>query len=87
MAEMKASHHEYEANVAKEVIAKGEIFNNEVLEGSIRERQQLKDANLALSEANAQLKRENMMRAPMFGDDGAEIQQKIRELENALLES
>ena len=27
------------------------------------------------------------MRAPMFGDDGAEIQQKIRELENALLES
>ena len=87
MAEMKASHHEYEANVAKEVIAKGEIFNNEVLEGSIRERQQLKDVNLALSEANAQLKRENMMRAPMFGDDGAEIQQKIRELENALLES
>ena len=77
MAEMKASHHEYEANVAKEAIAKGEIFNNEVLEGSIRERQQLKDANLALSEANAQLKRENMMRAPMFGDDGAEIQQKI----------
>ena len=53
MAEMKASHHEYEANVAKEVIAKGEIFNNEVLEASIRERHQLKDANLALSEANA----------------------------------
>lgn len=38
MVEMKASYYEYEVNVVKEVIVKGEIFNNEVLEGFIRER-------------------------------------------------
>ena len=87
--EMRAQQYQYEARVMAE--AMGTLENT--MDGIHRqakeeEQQQLKDANLALTEANKVLKRENLLRTPAFdGREGAEVKEQIQELEQNLQET
>lgn len=84
---MKANQAAFEIKVMKEAMEKRESSTVDLINRTSTERKQLKDANLSLVEANNALKRENLLRAPMFGEEGAEIQEKIKDLERALQES
>ena len=86
--EMRAKQYQYEAGVMREAMSTLEATMDGIHRKAKEEQQQLKDANLPLTEANKMLNRENLLRTPAFdGKGGAEIKTKIHELEENLQET
>ena len=78
--EIKAKHLQYEARVMAEAMSTVEETVNGIQRQG-REQQQLKEANLALTEANRVLNRENLLNTSALDGREAGTREKIQELE------
>ena len=80
--EIKAKHLQYEARVMAEAMSTVEETVNGIQRQARDEQQQLKEASLALTEANRVLNRESLLNTSAFDGRGvAGTREKIQELE------